>query len=147
MVQMDVETMETLANPSKGGGTSSGHSGKGGHGIGIVGIPRNPKTLYVTRTYTKNWIFFSYGFKNTRLTINDVDYWCTPLSLIPVDLLPLYVDPAEYKSNPVNSFHHFAIYIYYIQYYLNKLLYILPKKRCSRMQRPEKAHFACEHNG
>jgi len=31
-------------------------------------------------------------------------------------------------SIPVNSFHHFAIYIYYIQYYLNKLLYILPKK-------------------
>lgn len=98
MAQMDVETMETLANPSKGGGTSSGRSG-GGHGVGmIVGIPRNPKTPYVTRTYTKNWIFFSYGFKNSRISINDVDYWCTPLSLIPVDILPFYMDPTEFTN-------------------------------------------------
>ena len=98
MAQMDVDSMETLANPSKGGGTS-GHSsgGRGGGGIGIVGIPRNPKSQYNTRTYTKHWVFFSYGFANK--VINQSDYsklWCTPLSLIPVDYLPLYMDATEY---------------------------------------------------
>lgn len=98
MAQMDVDTMETVANPSKGGGTS-GHSsgGRGGGSLGIVGIPRNPKTPYNTRTYRKNWIFFSYGFANK--VIKQTDYtnlWCTPLSLIPVDYLPLYMDGTEF---------------------------------------------------
>lgn len=91
---MDVDQMETIANPSKGGGVS-GHSHRGQSGVGIIGIPRNPKTPYTTRIYRKNWIFFSYGFANNKIEGDNIQ-WCTPLSLIPVDLLALYMDHTEY---------------------------------------------------
>lgn len=91
----DVDSMETLANPSKGGGTS-GHSHRGSGQSMIVNIPRTPKTPYYTKTYRKSWIFFSYGFTNSRITLNNNYYYTTPLMLIPVDLLALYMDRTEF---------------------------------------------------
>lgn len=97
MAAMDVDSMETLANPSKGGGVS-GHSHRGGTTGNIVMIPRNIKTPYVHRTYKKNWIFFSYAFTNQQIKTNNDTYLTTPLSLIPVDYLPLYMDGSEYLA-------------------------------------------------
>lgn len=91
----DVESMETLANPSKGGGVS-GHSGRAG-GQMPVGLPRTPKTPYYTKTYRKNWIFFSYAFTHKRHEINKNYLYTTPLQLIPVDLLAFYLDPTEFS--------------------------------------------------
>lgn len=93
----DVQSMETLANPSKAGG-STGHSGRGGGGLGMpIGLPRTPKTPYYTKTYRKNWIFFSYGFTHKRQEVNKNYLYTTPLLLIPVDLLALYMDPTEFS--------------------------------------------------
>lgn len=92
----DVDSMETLANPSKGGGTS-GHSHRGSGAGMIVTIPKTPRTPYYTKTYRKSWIFFSYGFTNNKVTLNNNYYYTTPLLLIPVDLLALYMDSTEFS--------------------------------------------------
>ncbi|XP_020285880.1 uncharacterized protein LOC109855740 [Pseudomyrmex gracilis] len=101
MADMDVETMETIANPSQGGGvtsnSNSGHGSGRSAGVGtIVNIPRNPKTEYITRSFSKHWIFYSYGFINKQVVGNDEINYITPLMLIPVDCLLLYMDPCEF---------------------------------------------------
>ncbi|XP_012521507.1 uncharacterized protein LOC105827867 isoform X2 [Monomorium pharaonis] len=100
---MDIDSMETIANPSKGGGVTSGASGSGGKGgtssgaiNGPVMIYKNPATPYITRTYRKNWIIFSYGFAHSLLKGEDNYMFTTPLALIPVDYLPFYVNNAEF---------------------------------------------------
>lgn len=92
----DVESMETLANPSKGGGVS-GHSHRGSGAGMIVSIPKVPRTPYYTKTYRKNWIFFSYGFAHKAIEVQNNIFYTTPLSLIPVDLLAFYVDQTEFS--------------------------------------------------
>lgn len=105
MDNMDVETMEAVANPSEG---ATGVSGKSGSGKGtgrsasgpatIVTIPRNIKSPFVTHRFHKNWIFFSYGFIHKVIPTDDkkASNYITPLMLIPVDLLGLYLDPTEF---------------------------------------------------
>lgn len=103
---MDVDSMETIANPSSGGGVvtsgargGGGHSGKGGAGgTMIVGIPRTPKTEYVTKTFRKSWCFFSYGAAWKVLKEQNDLLYCTSLMLVPVDMLPFYMDPAEFSA-------------------------------------------------
>lgn len=92
----DVDSMETLANPSKGGGVS-GHSHRGSGTNMIVTIPVTPKTEYYTKIYRKNWIFFSYGFTHTKYEFANNNFYTTPLALVPVDLLALYMDGAEFS--------------------------------------------------
>lgn len=108
MANMDVETVETTANPSKGGGlgvgggsagSGAGRSGKANSTGMIISIPKNPSTPYHVKTYRKTWILFSYGFAHTIKEDGRNRKLYTPLSLIPVDLFPFYVDQAEFQGN------------------------------------------------
>lgn len=90
-----VQSMESIANPSKGGGVS-GHSHRGSGSGQLVNIPVTPRTSYYTKTYRKNWVFFGYGFANTKIVVNNNNYYTTPLLLIPVDMLAMYMDAAEF---------------------------------------------------
>lgn len=106
MHQMDVETMEEVANPAEGADGVSGKSGSGqGTGRGgrssaaaVVTIPRVPKTPYCTRTFRKSYIFFSYGFIHKRIQHEDNINYITPLMLIPVDCLGFYLDATEFTQ-------------------------------------------------
>nr|QTE03993.1 MAG: capsid protein [Motacilla cinerea parvoviridae sp.] len=109
MSNMDVESMEAVANPSTGasmpaggikatgksGSAAGGKSGRGG-GSGIVGIPRTPKTEYYTKSYRKSWVFFSYGYTHKVLQGDTNNWFTTPLALVPVDLLSFYMDQCEF---------------------------------------------------
>lgn len=108
MANMDVESMEAVANPSSGGGVKTtgaggrsggGHSSSSGSGSGIVGIPRSLKMTPISRTYRKSWIMFSYGVAVNRLDVTGPNYqYVTPLMNVPVDFLPFYMDSAELRA-------------------------------------------------
>lgn len=110
MSNVDIESMEAVANPSTGASKSSGgivSTGKsgasaggrstGGGGNMIVGIPRAPKTEYYTKAYRKSWCFFSYGFTHNVIPSDNNNWYTTPLALIPVDLLAFYMDEVEFS--------------------------------------------------
>jgi hypothetical protein len=111
MFRMDVDSNEEVANPSQGAdnvgsaGASGGRSGGGksssaGSGM-IISIPKIPRANYVTRTYRKSWVFFSYAFAHQKLipplATEHNDIMTTPLLLIPVDLLGFYMDDTEWN--------------------------------------------------
>ncbi|XP_011643397.1 uncharacterized protein LOC105431110 [Pogonomyrmex barbatus] len=63
----NVESMEAIANPAKGGGISGhSHKGSGGSG-GPIMLLKTPRTPYYVKTYRKKWIFFSYGYAHTLI--------------------------------------------------------------------------------
>lgn len=110
MFRMDVDPIESVANPSQGAdnvgsaGASGGRSGAGRTGSTgsamIIGIPKVPRNNYVTRSYKKSWVFFSYAFSHKVIAKPDNQYnnhMTTPLLLIPVDLLAFYMDDTEWQ--------------------------------------------------
>ncbi|MGL5997411.1 MAG: hypothetical protein ACRC1I_12990, partial [Pseudomonas proteolytica] len=111
MLGMDVDTNEEVANPSQGAdnvgpvGASGGRGGGGRTGSAgggmIISIPKIPRANYITRTYRKSWVFFSYAFAHEKLnptlaTEHNI-ILTTPLLLIPVDLLGFYMDDTEWN--------------------------------------------------
>lgn len=108
-VPMDMDVPILGENRSANGGAGSRMAAAGGNAL--VPFPRTSATGHSLLTYRKSRVMYSYAYTNEGLAHNTegtwkatMDYFTTPLALIPVDYLPFYLTPSEYKIIPNNYY-------------------------------------------
>lgn len=104
---------QTPQNTTSSGGnvpmeTESGDGGIGGssHGGGVSVIPPVLPLRTLHFTIQKKIYRYTYGLKHHEMRYaagSETNIICTPYAYYPVDWLPWYLTPSEYKSLPFNT--------------------------------------------
>lgn len=101
---MDVDPEQVASTSTSGGGAGRDASlGAGATAMIKLYRPMRPGTM--SMTYTKSWVFYSYGYAFTQLksATTKMTAFCTPLSYVPVDQASFYMSPAEFQALPVGA--------------------------------------------
>lgn len=101
-VPMDMDVPILGENRSASGGAGSRMAA--GAGSAIVPFPKSTGGGHGLLHYRKSRVMYSYAYTNEKLEHNKegtwkktMNYYTTPLALVPVDWLPFYLTEAEFK--------------------------------------------------
>lgn len=89
------------------GGGAGGSGAVGARASSSSGLSKIPPIIglkNITMTFKKRWYKYTYGIAHTEIPSKKaVKRYCTPYAYYPVDWLPFYISPQEYRSLPLAS--------------------------------------------